>query len=49
MDAITAGELINGLNYIKREAFVSEAIAERTYKNIIACADELLEIIREQI
>lgn len=49
MDAIIAGELINGLNYIKREAMTSDAIAEQTYKNIIACADELLEIIGGQL
>ena len=48
MDAILAGELINGLNYIKREALTSEAIAEQTCKNIVACADECLEIIKEE-
>lgn len=48
MDAITTGELINGLNYIKREALTSEAIAEQTCKNIVACADELLGVIREE-
>ena len=48
MDAILASELINGLNYIKREALTSEAIAEQTCKNIVACADECLEIIREE-
>ncbi len=40
MDAITAGELINGLNYIKRET---------TNNNIINCADECLAIIRQAI
>ena len=40
MDAIIAGELINGLNYIKREALTTKNI-----KNIVACADECLEII----
>lgn len=40
MDAIVAGELINGLNYIKREALTTKNI-----KNIVACADECLEII----
>lgn len=49
MGAILASELINGLNYIKREALTSEAIAEQTCKNIVACADECLEIIREEI
>lgn len=44
MDAITAGELINGLNYIKREANTTN-----NTKNIIACADECLDIIREAI
>lgn len=45
MDSITAAELINGFNYIKREANVSEAIAPDTHRNIIACADECMEII----
>lgn len=49
IDAIIAGELINGLNYIKREALTSEAITEQTCKNIVACADECLSIVREAI
>lgn len=40
MDAIIAGELINGLNDIKREALTTNNI-----KNIVDCADECLEII----
>lgn len=40
MDAIIAGELINGLNYIKRET---------DNNNIIACADECLSIIRQAL
>lgn len=48
-DGIIAGELINGLNYIKREALTSEAIAEQTCKNIVACADECLSIIEKAI
>lgn len=44
MDAITAGELINGLNYIKREASTTN-----NTKNIIACADECMSIIRKAI
>lgn len=48
MDAIFSKRTNNGLNYIKREALTSEAIAEQTCKNIVACADECLEIIREE-
>ena len=44
MDAITAGELIKGLNYIKREASTTNYT-----KNIIACADECLDIIIKAI
>lgn len=44
MDAIIAGELINGLNYIKREVSTTN-----NAKNIIACADECLSIIREAL
>lgn len=44
MDAIIADELINGLNYIKREVSTTN-----NTKNIISCADECMSIIRKAI